>query len=156
MDPTEKGRITWKANVERIPGKAEELRDDRLAGAKSALAFAEQCEARGDFDGARQGYFAAEQCCLTYHTLTNDGAGAMLEVAHARYRDFALNRDPVFKRCMEEVAVLLGRQPGILQTDLYPELSVSKEDVAYCLRFAAEAGQIRRVKKGRTYQVWNS
>lgn len=157
MTPEEKGRKTWKANLEKDhPGLTSILKDQRLATAKKALEDAEHFETRGDFDAARHAYFAAYESCRQYDTLTNGGANAMVEHSHARYMDFAINRDPIFKKCMSEVNTLLERNPGMLQTELYPDLSVSKEDAGYCLRFADEAGIIRREKKGRTYQLWKS
>jgi predicted transcriptional regulator len=57
---------------------------------------------------------------------------------------------------MTEVRDVIAKTPGILQSDIYTSLSVSKENVGYSLRVGDEAGLIKRTKKGRSYQLWNN
>lgn len=148
--------MTWKANLARIPGKIEELRQNRLVEAGLALERAARYEAGQDIDGARQAYSAAEEFSKQYHTLTDNGAAAMVANAHAQFLDFAVNRDPVFKQCVLEVLAIVEEQPCILQTDLYPRLSMGRELAGYAMRFASEVRVIRREKAGRSYQVWKA
>jgi hypothetical protein len=155
MTPAEKGRQTWKQNIEKIPGFSSMLQDNRLQGGIEAFENANDAESRNDFDNARRYYWSAEECFRQVNTLSNGTFAEILNHVHSCYLDFAIHRDPIFKQCIAEVAKVIASTPGILQTDTYALLSVSKENAGYCLRFADEAGMIKRTKKGRSYQLWN-
>jgi len=156
MTPEEKGQQTWKQNIEKIAGLSDTLKDDRLANGIIALDNANAFKSRGDFDSARQAYWQAEECFRQANTLANGAFLEGLKYAHSCYLDFAINTDPVFKQCMTEVRDVIAKTPGILQSDIYTSLSVSKENAGYSLRFGDEAGLIKRTKKGRSYQLWNN
>lgn len=76
-----------------------------------------------------------------------------LEAAKKAYSEFA-KTDPLYTRILSALLPKIKENPGVLQSDLYkifPELS--KEDISYALYFAAENGNIKRTKKGRTYTL---
>jgi hypothetical protein len=64
-------------------------------------------------------------------------------------------QDPLYLRLIGKIQPLVDAQPGILQTALYPQLpDFSEEQIRYALYFAHELGDLNRLKKGRSYQVF--
>ena len=63
--------------------------------------------------------------------------------------------DPLVAEIAAKARKIVEETPGVLQSGIYPYfLGYSKEQVRYGLYFADELGWIRRVKKGRSYQLF--
>jgi Phage Mu protein F like protein len=63
-------------------------------------------------------------------------------------------RDPLYHTVMAVVTPLVAQAPGILQSKLYPHLpSLEPEMIRYVLYYAAELGDIVRLKKGNSYAL---
>lgn len=63
--------------------------------------------------------------------------------------------DPLYRQIMQRAVPIVAAQPGMLQTALYPQLpSHSEEQIRYALYFAHELGDLVRLKKGRSYQLF--
>jgi hypothetical protein len=150
----DKGRATWKENIERDhPELANVLKDQRLATAKAMIAKAESDERAGDFLAARRDLSSAVESITQYDTLTNGSVSELVKAFKDEYKDFALTRDPLFKKYLEELLPIIKKTPGVLQTELYGKTALDKVDVSYCLYFADAGGIVRREKKGRSYQL---
>jgi len=150
----DKGRATWKENLERNhPEVAHALRDQRFVTAIDSIDQAHECEQRGDFMMARTAYMRAVESLSQYDTLTNGSSADSVAFLKKEYQEFVVERDPFFKEYLSDLLPIIKANPGILQTELYPKTSVEKSNVSYCLYFADAAGIIKRVKKGRTYQL---
>ena len=67
------------------------------------------------------------------------------------------NRDPLYKEIIIKLIPIIAKQEGILQSKIYPYLpQYDIETLRYILYFAHELGDIKRVKKGRSYQLYTS
>jgi len=67
------------------------------------------------------------------------------------------NRDPLYKDMIIKLIPVIAKQEGILQSKIYPYIPEhSPETIRYVLYFAHELGDVRRVKKGRSYQLFTS
>ena len=67
------------------------------------------------------------------------------------------SEDPLYNNLMVVILPIIATQPGLLQTALYPQLpAYSDEQIRYALYFAHELGDLTRVKKGRSYQLFGS
>lgn len=64
--------------------------------------------------------------------------------------------DPLYRQCLAQVLPVVAATPGVKQTDLYQHMPAAPdvELARYALYFAHELGEVVRVKKGRTYQVY--
>lgn len=64
--------------------------------------------------------------------------------------------DPLYRLCLAQLLPVVTATPGIKQTDLYGHMPAAPdvELARYVLYFAHELGEVVRVKKGRTYQVY--
>lgn len=63
--------------------------------------------------------------------------------------------DPLYQKLKAAIVPKVSANPGMLQTALYPQLpGYNQEQIRYALYFAHELGDVRRVKKGRTYQLF--
>lgn len=82
------------------------------------------------------------------------------------YDEFVL-RDPVYTYLMSKLLPIIENENGILQSQISKEFEsvswgtlangnreVKKEDIYYALYFADRFGHIKRVKKGRSYQLY--
>ncbi len=64
-------------------------------------------------------------------------------------------RDPLFQSVMEAITPLVLQTPGIRQAQIYAGWAPEKKElVRYVLYYAAESGQLVRVKKGNSYQLY--
>jgi len=62
---------------------------------------------------------------------------------------------PPYKTILSEIIPLVSAQPGILQMATYPQLpTYTQEQIRYVLYFAHELGDLTRLKKGRSYQLF--
>lgn len=67
------------------------------------------------------------------------------------------NRDPLYKDMIVELIPIIAKQEGILQSKIYSCLpQYDPETIRYVLYFAHELGDIRREKKGRSYELYTS
>jgi hypothetical protein len=67
------------------------------------------------------------------------------------------NRDPMYKEMIVKLIPIIAKQEGILQSKIYPYLpQYGTELIRYVLYFAHELGDIRREKKGRSYELYTS
>jgi len=150
----DKGRATWKANVEANgPDHAAMLKDQRYVTAYASILQAEACERESDFLTARTCYFRAVESITQYDTLTDGSASKAVVEFKRLYQEFVLDRDPHFKKYLAELLPIIQESPGILQTELYARTPMDKANVSYCLYFADAGGLVQRMKKGRTYQL---
>lgn len=90
------------------------------------------------------------------YALTDKGAS---EAEHADFKTLMVQFtqvDPLFRVLMETITPLITATPGVLQSVITKELrpQFKTDDIRYALYFAAEANQITRVKKGRSYQLY--
>ena len=150
----EKGRETWKKNLETDhPKIVNELLLQRGSSAPTEFSMALECEKDGDPMGARLHYMKAVESITQFNTLSDNSIAKEVEAYKKAYCDFAVKRDPLFKSYLAALLPIVTNTPGILQTELYIKTTLDKSDISYCLYFAAEAGIIKREKKGRTYQL---
>jgi len=107
----------------------------------------------GDIRTARGAYAALVESWKQHNALHQGAYDAQLETVKREYSEF-VKSDPDYQLLRQAVVLAIGRQPGILQTELYTLLAkVPKEDLQYALYFAADHGFIVRTKKGRTYAL---
>lgn len=65
--------------------------------------------------------------------------------------------DPLYLDVLPQIISLVEAEPGLLQTAIYPELpQYNQETLRYVLYFAHELGDLIRLKKGRSYQLFCS
>lgn len=70
---------------------------------------------------------------------------------------FFANRDPLYKEMIVKLIPIIAKQEGILQSKIYPYLpEYDTEVIRYVLYFAHELGDVKRVKKGRSYELYTS
>ena len=53
-----------------------------------------------------------------------------------------------------KIKQIIRDRPGILQTEIYNLVSLPKDDISTFLYWREKKGVVKRIKKGRTYQVW--
>ena len=101
----------------------------------------------GEWDSAR----AALQ--RVAYTVVNEGADTKAKFTHLM-SEFAL-QDPLFESVMRAVTPVINQSPGVRQASLYKGMAEDKKElIRYVLYFAAELGQIVRVKKGNSYALF--
>ena len=67
------------------------------------------------------------------------------------------HEDPLYRALISQILPLVSAQSGIMQTAIYSQIpSYSEEQIRYALYFAHELGDVTRVKKGRSYQIFQS
>ncbi|NOU25508.1 MAG: hypothetical protein HOO90_08220 [Methylotenera sp.] len=63
--------------------------------------------------------------------------------------------DPLYNEIISQVKPLIQQQPGIIQSSVYPYFqNYDQETIRYVLYFAHELGDIYRIKKGRSYELY--
>lgn len=66
-----------------------------------------------------------------------------------------VNLDPLYSALISKIVSLVYTQSGIMQTAIYSQIpSYSEEQIRYTLYLLHELGDITRVKKGRSYQLF--
>lgn len=90
------------------------------------------------------------------YALTDNGAS---EAEHADFKALMVQFtqvDPLFLEIMKAITPVITARPSVLQSIITKELTsqFNAADIRYALYFAAEAGQITRIKKGRSYQLY--
>ena len=115
--------------------------------------YVRRARAAGNIAAARGAYGALVESWKQHNTQYNGAFQSQLDAVKREYSEF-VKTDPVYQTLRQAVVQAIGRQPGILQTDLYSVLSmVPKDELQYALYFAADHGFIVRTKKGRTYAL---
>lgn len=66
--------------------------------------------------------------------------------------EFAFS-DPLYQSMIRKVHIIIAKSPGILQTEIYKKLDYDKTDIMYVLYYADKLNDIKRNKKGRTYEL---
>lgn len=66
----------------------------------------------------------------------------------------ALTQEPFYLETMELVRRQLRATPGILQSELTKAAAGNADQLRQVLYVAEKAGHVRRVKKGRSYQLF--
>lgn len=90
------------------------------------------------------------------YALKSEGAS---DEQHADFKKLMVQLtqvDPLYHSLMALIQPAIIDEPGILQSALTKALAphYKADDVRYALYFAAETGEIIRVKKGRSYQLY--
>jgi hypothetical protein len=124
------------------------------------IELARKCKQNNDYLGARMGYLKAVE------SFKQANATKELEEANKEYENFAKN-DPVFIGLLTVLKEGIKSNPGILQSEItnkaveanWSEVykynrTILKDDIYYVLYFADKLGYIKRVKKGRSYELF--
>jgi hypothetical protein len=105
--------------------------------------------ASGDWDWAR----AALQK-LAY-TMTGDDVSQEQKDHFKRLMTRFAQKDPLYREIIVELLPVIQQQPGILQSEIYAHVPRHDvETIRYVLYFAHELGDLVRLKKGRSYQLF--
>lgn len=68
---------------------------------------------------------------------------------------FFARRDPLYQEIIKKAIVVIAKEEGILQSKIYPYLGeYGQEAIRYVLYFGHELGDVRRIKKGRSYELY--
>jgi hypothetical protein len=127
----------------------------RLFSAYGLWREARASERRRDYKKARDFYTRAVESLEQAEKLTEyPAAAAYVEELKAKYYEFVVQRDPLYRLNLKHLLRLVKEEPGILQTQTYKQLHLSKPEIAYTLYFAEKEGLIRREEKGRSYQLF--
>jgi hypothetical protein len=154
-----KGWNTWRENMLQYAKEHNySLTDfilERLFGAYGFWRDARTAERRRDYKKARQFYLKAVESLEQVDKLTEYPAAATyVEKLKAEYYDFVVQRDPYYRLNLKHLLRLVKEEPGILQTQVYKQIHLTKPEVAYTLYFAEKEGLIRREEKGRSYLLF--
>lgn len=104
---------------------------------------------RPDWDNAR---FTLQK--VSYEITRNGIPQSQKDWFKGQMTRFA-RRDPLYVDVIGRVKNALTEQPGMIQSDIYKGRSEKeKEGARYILYFAAELGDIERVKSGRSYRLY--
>lgn len=104
---------------------------------------------KGDYDFARTWLQK-----FSYTTVDKDVPQSVRDRFKTLMTAFA-KQDPLYQSLIGKIQPLVEAQPGILQTALYPHFpEFPEEQIRYVLYFAHELGDLNRLKKGRSYQVF--
>jgi DNA-binding MarR family transcriptional regulator len=155
-----KGWNTFRENMLQYARENPEFSLDdfilqRIFGAYTFWREARTAERRRDYGKARGLYLKAIESLEQAEKLTEYPAAAVyVEKLKTEYYDFVVHRDPHYRLNLKQVLRFIQEEPGILQTDTYKQLHLSKPDITYTLYFAEKEGLIRREKKGRSYMLF--
>lgn len=124
------------------------------------IGLARKCKQNNDFLGARMGYLKAVE------SFKQANATKELDEANKEYENFVKN-DPVFIGLLSVLKEGIKINPGILQSEITNKADESnwsevykynrpilKDDIYYVLYFADKFGYIKRIKKGRSYELF--
>jgi predicted transcriptional regulator len=116
------------------------------------LSWAREALCLGDINRARVEYLKTVESWKQANQTANGQWDEEVSLAKKEYSDFVRN-DPLYINGLSILISIIKNNPGILQTELYKQVDIIREDVSYILYFAAEMGIIERIKKGRSYQL---
>ncbi len=109
----------------------------------------ERAVSLGDYDFARTWLQK-----FSYTTVDNNVPQWVRERFKTLMTAFA-KQDPLYLTLIAKIRPIVEKQPGIMQTAIYSQLpEFSEEQIRYALYFAHELGDVNRLKKGRSYQVF--
>lgn len=109
----------------------------------------ERAVSRSDYDFARTWLQK-----FSYTTFDKDVPQAVRDRFKTLMTAFA-KQDPLYLKLIAKIRPIVEAQPGLLQTALYPQLpGFDEEQIRYVLYFAHELGDVNRLKKARSYQVF--
>lgn len=141
-----------KAGEIPIPASAS----GRAGDARHHWAQARAARKAGDSDMARLSFIKAGESLRQAKQAEPDQWDTAASPLQEEFRTFVQN-DPAYQAVMPLIRQTIRDTPGILQTDIYKALpDVPRESVSYVLYFAADLGEVRREKKGRSYAVYPS
>jgi hypothetical protein len=155
-----KGWETWRENmIQRAKEHPEfSLNDFILQRAYGAYTFwrdARTAERRWDYERARGLYLkAVESLEQAEKLIEHPVAAEYAKRLKSEYYDFVVHRYPAYRINLKYLLPLIKAEPGILQTQTYKQLHLSRPEITYTLYFAEKEGLIRREKKGRSYQLF--
>ncbi|GHT56251.1 hypothetical protein AGMMS50268_33700 [Spirochaetia bacterium] len=155
-----KGWNTFRENMLQYAGEHPELSFDdfilqRIFGAYTFWREARTAERLRDFEKAGDFYLKAVESLEQAEKLAEyPAAAAYVEKLKAEYYDFVVHRDPYYRLNLKQLLRLIQEEPGILQTETYKRLHLSKPEITYTLYFAEKEGLIRREEKGRSYLLF--
>ncbi len=128
------------------------------------ISTALESETKKDFLAARVNYMKAVEELKRFSEPTE--YEQLIIPIQRMYDEFVL-RDPVYKYLMSKLLPIIENHNGILQSEISKEFEsvdwgtltngnrdVMKEDIYYALYFADKFGHIKRIKKGRSYQLY--
>jgi hypothetical protein len=89
------------------------------------------------------------------YEITSNGADESVHSDFKKLMTQFTQVDPLYRAIMAVALPQIQESPGILQSALTKNLQAQfkTDEIRYALYFAAESGQISRVKKGRSYQL---
>jgi hypothetical protein len=127
----------------------------RAHGAYVCWREARTAERRRDYKKARDLYLKATESLEQVEKLTEyPAAAAYVEMLKTQYYDFVVHRDPIYRLNLKHILPLVKEEPGILQTQTYKRLHLSRPEITYTLYFAEKEGLIHREEKGRSYLLF--
>jgi hypothetical protein len=153
----------WSTFRERTVQYAKEhpeysLDDFKLQRADEAFVSwrgARTAERNHEWEKARRLYLKAVESYEQFEKLGDDPLVTQnLEMLKNEYYQFVVNRDPIYRVNLKYLLPLIREEPGILQTQTYDRLDISRPEITYTLYFAEKEGLVRREKKGRSYQLF--
>lgn len=128
------------------------------------ISAAQESETQKDFLTARINYMKAVE---ELKRCTEPAEYEKLIIPVQKMYDEFVLRDPVYKYLMSKLLPIIENQNGILQSEISKDFEsvdwgtltngnreVMKEDIYYALYFADKFGHIKRIKKGRSYQLY--
>jgi predicted transcriptional regulator len=127
----------------------------RIFGAYTFWREARTAERRRDYGKAMALYLKAVESLEQAEKLTEyPAAVAYVEKLKTEYYNFVVHRDPHYRLNLKQLLRLIQEEPGILQTETYKRLQLSKPEITYTLYFAEKEGLIRREEKGQSYLLF--
>jgi len=124
------------------------------------IEMARRLRKNNDYLGTRMEYIKAVE------SFKQANSQVELEKTSSEYEEFVRN-DPIFKGLISVLIAGIKENPVILQSeisnkavemnwsDIYQyNRPLAKEDIYYALFFGDKFGLIRRIKKGRTYELF--
>jgi hypothetical protein len=160
QEAREKGWNTFRENMLKHAQENPEFSLDDFKLQRADTAFfawrgARTAERNREWKKARGLYLKAVDSYEQFEKLGDDPLVIQnLEMLRAEYHQFVVHRDPVYRSNLKCLLPLIRKEPGILQTQTYERIDISRPEILYTLYFAEKEGLIRREKKGRSYQLF--
>lgn len=146
------------ATRSRKPSALMTIFEDRAPGQltpSTLVPRAEQAMERSDFDEARM---CLQKCAYHFSNAEDTRSRPGFEEARQELTEIMKRfaaRDPLYQEVLGQVRPLVEQTPGMMQSELTKGRdSDEAEKIRYVLYFASELGDLRREKKGRSYQLY--
>lgn len=114
------------------------------------LGVARDAWTRQDWPAARLAY----RKCGYGNVRAQSGAAGQAKEYLIQEQSIFAEQDPFHATVIRAVQDAVMVHPGALQSEIYDTLPFDREDISSALYFGELLGQIRRVKKGRSYQLY--